>query len=99
VHLISQILVETGHIGRQASASVMVTDGETVSRYNFINKWHVQRGSLFEHFVGVLRSMSQSRTSGRTQFFQNLSSRGRLPVIHFPTKGATFEHFSNSFRT
>lgn len=31
VLLISQILVETGHIGRQASASVMVTDGETVS--------------------------------------------------------------------
>ena len=26
-----QILVETGHIGRQASASVTVTDGETVS--------------------------------------------------------------------
>ena len=25
-----QILVETGHIGRQASASVTVTDGETV---------------------------------------------------------------------
>jgi polyribonucleotide nucleotidyltransferase len=24
------ILVETGHIGRQASASVMVTDGETI---------------------------------------------------------------------
>lgn len=27
----SQILVETGHIGRQASAAVTVTDGETVS--------------------------------------------------------------------
>lgn len=26
-----QILVETGHIGRQASAAVTVTDGETVS--------------------------------------------------------------------
>lgn len=26
-----QILIETGHIGRQASASVTVTDGETVS--------------------------------------------------------------------
>lgn len=26
-----QILVETGHIGRQASGAVMVTDGETVS--------------------------------------------------------------------
>ncbi|CAN6196979.1 unnamed protein product, partial [Urochloa humidicola] len=25
-----EILVETGHIGRQASASVMVTDGETI---------------------------------------------------------------------
>ena len=30
-----QILVETGHIGRQASASVTVTDGETVSPFLF----------------------------------------------------------------
>ncbi|GJN10191.1 hypothetical protein PR202_ga28265 [Eleusine coracana subsp. coracana] len=28
-----EILVETGHIGRQASASVMVTDGDTVSHH------------------------------------------------------------------
>lgn len=29
--LMLQILVETGHMGRQASAAVTVTDGETVS--------------------------------------------------------------------
>lgn len=33
---VPQILVETGHIGRQASASVMVTDGETVSCQNLV---------------------------------------------------------------
>lgn len=31
IYVLLQILVETGHIGRQASASVTVTDGETVS--------------------------------------------------------------------
>lgn len=33
----SQILVETGHIGRQASGAVTVTDGETVS-INMLDK-------------------------------------------------------------
>lgn len=30
-----QILVETGHMGRQASGAVTATDGETVSGFNF----------------------------------------------------------------
>jgi polyribonucleotide nucleotidyltransferase len=34
--VVLKILVETGHIGRQASASVMVTDGETVSCQNLV---------------------------------------------------------------
>jgi hypothetical protein len=33
---ILQILVETGHMGRQASGSVTVTDGETVSFHIFL---------------------------------------------------------------
>jgi len=37
VFFVFQILVETGHIGRQASASVMVTDGETASRQNLVS--------------------------------------------------------------
>jgi polyribonucleotide nucleotidyltransferase len=34
--VVLQIPVETGHIGRQASASVMVTDQETVSCHNLV---------------------------------------------------------------
>lgn len=38
--LMLQILVETGHMGRQASAAVTVTDGETVSFIPIINASH-----------------------------------------------------------
>jgi polyribonucleotide nucleotidyltransferase len=34
--VVLQILVEMGHIGRQANASVMVTDRETVSCQNLV---------------------------------------------------------------
>jgi len=48
-HFCSQILVETGHIGRQASASVMVTDGETVSRHNLVS---------LAYYIRVLRNFT-----------------------------------------
>ncbi|KAM7279265.1 hypothetical protein ACFE04_006399 [Oxalis oulophora] len=61
-----QILVETGHIGRQASGSVMVTDGETVVYTNVcLSDVPSEPSDFFPLFVNYQERFSAAgRTSG-----------------------------------